>query len=750
MRKVLLLSLVLALIFLLLLNVGKTLPKRANKKTQTLFGKLSTTDGLRLFLWSGPQVAYSLEESVKGLKSGFMVMDVCREREWIPLDKGKFETIKGGFRYRDTSNNLSLGLEVTWRCNGPYISAEGKIWDTSSEDRAIVLRFQIPFGGNSVIWWKGLREWEEVIENERYDNTQLLVDNLVKEPIRTRFSRYPMSAVVAGDKGISFAVPLDEPRIFRLGYEDGFCFVEFDFGLTQKAMKYPSQATFSFIIYKIDPDWGFRDAVSRYYQFYPHLFERRVDRGGIIMPTGRIDKIQNPEDFHILAHWEFPVYDKSYYQYNNRNGYLNLHYALPGTSYTVRVDREDKEHQNAEYATQVVEERMKEALQDPEAPKNILFLASVRSMIKDRDGSWPFYPHYPVYAHGGMVCPCNPDPDLFSDKGYRCPNLAYYHIFVRRTFPKRSKTFVTLIREGEEEGFRIDGVGIDCMAWHTLEVYNHNEEHFPYADYPLTFHAKKPAIYNGISGYEYLKFVAEMMRGEGRFVAANLVNRVHNPWYAPLIDIPITEISKIPQPDSICCYKRTLYYQKPFGLLLLAHGSSFEDLTEEELLTYFHQSTFWGFYPSFHDAQGEYGEPIEYYWLKPSLYNRDRPLFKKFLPIIEELNEAGWEPVTYARTSNQNVFVERYGNTNRGLYFTVWNDGDSPTTFSLEIDCEKLDLSKVKVYELISGEEVPCSIQKGKISLEYHLDSHRTAVFHVMDLCAKCEPRTASQFSYMD
>ena len=691
---------------------------------------LRTGDGLELYIWSEPKVKYSLEANSPKEYSGFLIMDVVTG-EIYPFNTGNMEKTDRGAAFREVSQECSIGLEVQITVEDKYIKISGRVWDTSGDDRAIILRFQLPFTGNSLVWWEDLRRYVAVEEGERYDNTYLLVDNLVDKPRRTRFSRYPMSAVCSDSDGLSFAVPLDDPRICRLGYENGTCFIEYDFGLSRKASKNPSKASFTFIIYRIDPEWGFRDAVAKYYSIYPELFVNRVGRGGIIMPTGRITWIENPEDFHIFAHWEFPVMDEEYYIYNNEHGYLNLHYALPGTQYTVRVDREDKEHQTREYATQQILERLENASQNPDAPGNILFLASVRSMIKDENGEWPFYPHYPVYAHGGMVCPCNPDPDLFADKDYLCPNLAYYHIYILRTFPYRSKTFYRLIEEGEKKGFRIDGVGVDCMAWHNLEFYNHNEEHFPYADFPLTFHAKKPAIYNGISGAEYIKYVAELMRAKDRYVAANLVNKIHHPWYAPWIDIPITEIKKIPQPDSICCYKRTLYYQKPFCLLLLAHGSSFGALTEDDLLTYFHQATFWGFYPSFHDAQGDYGEPIEYYWTTPSFYNRDRELFKKYLPIIEELNNAGWEPVTYARSSNPQIYVERFGDPAAGtVYFTTWNDGTERMSFTIEIEVGSKEGDQ-KIIELISGEEVDYTFSNNRLIIEYTLDSHRTAVFKI-------------------
>jgi hypothetical protein len=50
------------------------------------------------------------------------------------------------------------------------------------------------------------------------------------------------------------------------------------------------------------------------------------------------------------------------------------------------------------------------------------------------------------------------------------------------------------------------------------------------------------------------------------------------------------------------------------------------------------------------------------YFSNASLYNRDRPVFKKYVPILRAINRAGWQPVTYARVlDDMAVFVERWG-----------------------------------------------------------------------------------------
>ncbi len=697
---------------------------------------LRTEDGLALYIRSEPPIAYALSQSELRRRAGFMLMDVAKQTQFVPFNRGTVRRAEGGIVHEETSESMALRLKVAWTSEAHRIVAHGELFDLSGQDRAITVRFQIPFEAVGGKWWRDIRSWEAIRTGRRYDNTRLRVDNPVMDEaeakaVKTRFSRYPFCAITTSHRGLALAVPLDEPCIYRLGYEDDFCFVEFDFGLTPKAKKHPSRAHFSFMLYAIDPEWGFRHAARRYYEFFPRLFEKRVRREGIIYTTGVLRKLPHPEDFHIMADWQFPIYSPKEYNYNTALGCLNLFYSLPGTQFTLRVRRGDWRRATVEYCTKVMEEKIRRARENPGDLHSMLVLAAARSMVRDENGRWIFWPHFPVYAPGGMASPCNPDPELFSDKGYKCPNLAFYHIFVRRTFPRRSITFVRLIERGEREGFRIDGVGVDCMAWRTLAVYNHNEEHFPYADYPLTFHAKKPAIYNGISGVEYIKFVASLMRERGRFVAANLVNHVHHPWYAPYIDIPITEIGAIPQPDSVCNYKRTLYYRKPFCLMYCAHKSSFERLSRDTLLTYFHQSTFYGFYPSFHDAQKRRGEPIEYYWTNPKVYNRDRPLFRKFLPIILEINRAGWEPITYARSSDPRIFVERFGrNPEDGLYFTVWNDSAVPRTFRLTFDADALGLKgRLSIRELVSGRNFTRSVCEGKLVILYQLDGHRTAVF---------------------
>ena len=101
-------------------------------------------------------------------------------------------------------------------------------------------------------------------------------------------------------------------------------------------------------------------------------------------------------------------------------------------------------------------------------------------------------------------------------------------------------------------------------------------------------------------------------------------------------------------------------------------------------------------------------EKVQYYWVTPALYERDRPLYRRICPIITALLEAGWQPVTHARTNSPQLFVERYGPAADGsVFFTVWNDSRQPQRLRLRIDARAIGLpEKVHVREL-AGASTP-------------------------------------------
>jgi hypothetical protein len=61
-----------------------------------------------------------------------------------------------------------------------------------------------------------------------------------------------------------------------------------------------------------------------------------------------------------------------------------------------------------------------------------------------------------------------------------------------------------------------------------------------------------------------------------------------------------------------------------------------------------------------------------------------RAAYRQYVPAIEELSSAGWEPVPYA-TAGDGVIVERFGSATNGLYFTLRNYAAEPKQATLRL-----------------------------------------------------------------
>ncbi|MBQ6247897.1 MAG: hypothetical protein IJK04_13585 [Kiritimatiellae bacterium] len=110
------------------------------------------------------------------------------------------------------------------------------------------------------------------------------------------------------------------------------------------------------------------------------------------------------------------------------------------------------------------------------------------------------------------------------------------------------------------------------------------------------------------------------------------------------------------------------------------------------------------------------------YWENPAIYDRDRDLFKKYVPLVREVAEAGWEPVTLARSSNRNVFVERFGRR----YLTLCNDTSRPQKTRVTVDFPV----RRQAMERISGATIAVSA-KGIFTIE--LQPQSTALVDLGD-----------------
>jgi hypothetical protein len=296
---------------------------------------------------------------------------------------------------------------------------------------------------------------------------------------------------------------------------------------------------------------------------------------------------------------------------------------------------------------------------------------------------------------GCAVFTVNPDPDI-DDPAYPL-NKAYLE-----WNQQARETYTTTPG--------LDGEYVDSFLGQATEM-DFRPAHFSAADIPLTFRTadRRVGLPEVFATTEFARWLTgDVHDSLGKWTMANGV-LLDLPWGAGLFDFMGAETdwlpggTFVPDSDARLNYRRTLAYQRPYGLLL---NTNLDNLTYELVERYFQVCLFYGIYPSMfsHNAA------TDPYWDNPALYERDRPLFRRYIPLIRRLNVAGWQPVTYAMTSDPVVYIERYGDW-PDLHFTLRNTSDVSVTPEVSVQADALGLPTVPLSTeaLLAGTVRPLS-----------------------------------------
>ena len=275
---------------------------------------------------------------------------------------------------------------------------------------------------------------------------------------------------------------------------------------------------------------------------------------------------------------------------------------------------------------------------------------------------------------------------------------------------------------GPERKGDLDGEYIDSSEGYVTDELDYRRDHFAAAQTPLTFSlgTHQPAIFRGLIAYEYIRAIAADVHGMGKLMMANATpDRLC--WLAPLVDVMGTETDWNPRrkwrpmDDAHMLYRRALCKGKPFCFLM---NSAFEDFSHDLVEKYMKRSLAYGFFPGFFSHNAAEG----HYFTRPDLYERDRPLFRKYVPLCKLVAEAGWEPITSARSSEEHVHIERFGDQGT-RYLTVFNDSRGRRSSTITLSLKAAATSR----ELVRGQNVRWT--GGKVTIT--LDSEDVAVLEL-------------------
>jgi hypothetical protein len=576
--------------------------------------------------------------------------------------------------------------------------ADMTLSDTTGKDRALTLVFSIsesPFepkpGREGLSWLENPRRSIPIEPGREYT-----LASRFRAGSSGRLSYYPLGAVA--DKwgnGLALGIDVAKPAFYRIGYHAGTgeLYLAYDIGLSPEK---PS-ARIRFCLFAFDSHWGMRGALARYYEIFPDSFRCRTPEQGLWMPFASISKVKGWEDFGF----KFKEGNNET-AWDDAHGITTFRYTEPMT-WWMSMPKEMPRTMEAALA-----EAKRRADRGEAAAKALLTSgfhnASGQLTAQLLDTPWS----------NGAVWSMNSMPGIHGD-------VTDFKNKWNEKLRERlygSRTGVSPVR-GD-----LDGEYIDSSEGYVTAELDFRRDHFAAADTPLVFSqdTHQPAIFRGLVAFEYVRGIAKDVHGMGKLMMANgAPDRLC--WLAPLCDVTGTETDWNPggrwrpMSDADLLYRRAICKGKPYCFLM---NTQFDKFSHELVEKYMKRSLAYGMFPGFFSANASSG----HYFTRPELYERDRPLFKKYVPLCKKVAEAGWEPITLARSSDERVYVERFGGGRGGegvmrdrrtpLYLTVFNDSPQRRTATITlVNVAPPDFSR----ELLAGRDVTWQDGKATITL---------------------------------
>ena len=452
-------------------------------------------------------------------------------------------------------------------------------------------------------------------------------------------SKAPFAAISTGD-AVGF-VPRC-PVFGRVGYNAIFkcLYVAFDVALTPER----PFADLAFVPFRFEAEHGYRSALATYYSLFPEFYRTRIREQGLWMPFASIKKLPDWEDFHFK--FMEGLHSREEVEWEKEHGIYTFSYTEPLIQW---VDMPPEVPPTYENALKWRNEKL-----DPVRKKSL-----ADSVMTDETGKEVFLPaNFPWCK--GVVWSVNSMPG-YGDM------------------------------EWKQDAVTIKGLHeyIDSAEGYMTADISHRRDHFARCPLALTFSTDScvPGIWKGNVAYEYARESHDRLLPQGKYVMAN--GTPGSMWFLPaMLDVSGTEtdwnIGGTWKPMSVqeLRYRRAACADKPYCFLM---NTDFTKFTHEMVEKYMKRSLVFGMFPGFFSANAATG----HYFQNASLYERDRPLFKRYLPFIQMVTAEGWQPVTLAKVEDaEQIALERFGTK----YITILNDSGETKSFQLTFD-DKLDIT---------------------------------------------------------
>jgi hypothetical protein len=624
---------------------------------------LASGDGLRLgFDSHGVPSEFTVNgKPLLGTSAGGLwVRDVAAAGPWLRPDF-TVTSAPGGLTFSAAEQAAGLALTAQWSATATGVDAQVTVRDLTGKDRAITAYFVLPVADLPWQWHDDILHTLPTTGGEYTNSSGWPVSGLA--------SAYPWCSITSPATGLSLSLPMDCPRLARLTYnaELKTLYLAVNLGIVPDTANFPSQADFRFSLYWHEPQWGFRAATAKYYQRHPQFFVRRLQQGGIWNAFGPIQKVKGWQDFGFA----YDERSETPLQFDNDNRITSFSYIEPMTYWLPMAKTYPRTYDGAIQA-------LNDNLNQGSASQKQWAQVTLASGVYNHEQKLDLSVQNQSWCDGAVFT-LNPDPGLAESAA--CPtnkgHLGYSPAWADKNLMQQT-------------GPRLDGIYLDSLPnWG--EIRNWRREHWKTVTVPLTFDPdlKQPVLLQIFSTWQYADWIARDVHARGGVMHGN--GGTCWPYFPALLDVTGQETGTLLSPEAMAA-ARTLLATKPYSPLL---NTRFEKLPETFLTDYFHRSALWGIFPSFFNGDTfENGAwKIARFFDIPELCERVRPLYRQFIPVLRRMHDAGWEPVTQARTDATAVQIERYGpGLGQETLLAVFNGGTHAVVAKLTIDATALKL----------------------------------------------------------
>ena len=618
--------------------------------------------------------------------------------------------------YQGRSEEKQIAIDATIKKNDDMIKVDGTVEDVSGNDRALILSFRMPIDARGWVWWDDIHIKREIKEKECYSDFSNVGNGRY-------FSKLPLSCINNSHTSLSYALPLDNPRIFRISYcyEKGYE-LEFDLGLSKSTAKFPQKASFSFLIYSLSPEWGMRSALKKYYQIFPEFFKKRNEREGIWFAWLNPEKIRDPEDFGLM----FDETIRGSLKYDNRHKIYTFPYFEP---FGIIFPWPDNLKKDSGISPEIPYSEVKERLEDIASRKVVKFPGfpgpeinllenAINCAYHDENGRF-YIDRYKPYLFS------NPDPDIKGESYSKAILQALDYLIEKPQDYYMGKQY-------GDKTF-IDGCYIDSIvSWYFSDVENYRKEQFKYADIPLVFSYKtrKPIELSLFTNYELISDISASMHQKGKLMLGNIWAFCHT-YFSHLFDIIGAGEYSSNRPDSHYQYLRSLSFQKTLSFQDIDLTKPNVDIKEKEQRL--KKCLVYGVFPG--TVSWEQNP-----WEKKVEAELPRELYKKYIPLIQMITKAGWEPVTEAFSSHPEVLVERFGpSKTKDLYFTLRSISNERKKIVLNVNASVLGFSASEIKnfvieELLTKKEIKPVHLGNSVLTPVEIDQHDAQLLHISSI----------------